>query len=353
MPGFRKSLRAYEDWLRLAVGPDFVEGDLEEKHRKMRASAFAFLRASYWRWAETILEICPELADGPVVLAIGDIHLENFGTWRDVEGRLVWGVNDFDDAAPMPYALDLVRLAASAFLARGRKGPGMTGICGGILAAYRKGLEHPAPVILERDRKWLRKAVMLPEPERAAFWSRLERLQPRDPPPRFRAALQAALPETDSPPVMAPRSAGTGSLGRPRFVACADWRGGPVVREAKALVQSAWSLCHAPGDTAIRVGEAAAGPFRAPDPHYHVADGILVRRLSPNARKIEVKRDADTLLDRDMLEMMGLEIANCHGGDQGLRQAIGEDIARRSRTWLRNAARAAVDGIVREQGELD
>jgi hypothetical protein len=353
MPGFRKSMRAYEDWLRAAVAPDFVETDLKEKHRKMRASAFAFLRATYWRWAETALEISPELADGPVVLAIGDLHLENFGTWRDVEGRLVWGVNDFDDAAAMPCALDLVRLAASAFLARGRKGPGMTGICGAILAGYRKGLENPAPVILDRDRKWLRKAVMLPETERAAFWARYKRLRPCDPPQRFRAALQSALPETDEAPVMSARSAGTGSLGRPRFVAHADWRGGPVLREAKALVQSAWSLHHAPGDTAIRAGEAAVGPFRAPDPHYRVADGILVRRLSPNARKIEVKRDADTLLDRDMLEMMGLEIANCHGGDAGLRQAIGEDIARRSRTWLRNAARAAVDGVVREHGELD
>ena len=49
-----------------------------------------------------------------MVLAIGDLHLENFGTWRDAEGRLVWGINDFDEAWALPYTNDLIRLATSA-----------------------------------------------------------------------------------------------------------------------------------------------------------------------------------------------------------------------------------------------
>jgi uncharacterized protein (DUF2252 family) len=53
----------------------------------------------------------------PTVLAIGDLHVENYGTWRDAEGRLVWGINDFDEAFPLPYTIDLVRLATSARLA--------------------------------------------------------------------------------------------------------------------------------------------------------------------------------------------------------------------------------------------
>src|SRR5260370_32652719 len=47
------------------------------------------------------------------VLAVGDLHVENFGTWRDAEGRLTWGVNDFDEAYPLPYTIDLARLATS------------------------------------------------------------------------------------------------------------------------------------------------------------------------------------------------------------------------------------------------
>lgn len=118
MQPFKASIRAYEDWLRDRLRGALVEKDLDRKHEKMKGSAFAFLRATYWRWAETILDLCPELVGAPAVLAVGDTHLENFGTWRDEEGRLIWGANDFDDAAPMPYVLDLVRLAASALLAR-------------------------------------------------------------------------------------------------------------------------------------------------------------------------------------------------------------------------------------------
>ncbi|ARQ08395.1 hypothetical protein NXC12_CH00299 [Rhizobium etli] len=144
----------------------------------MRSSAFVFLRATYWRWCETILDICQDLAGAPEVLAIGDTHLENFGTWRDVEGRLVWGVNDFDDAAVMPYALDLVRLAASAILARGDSGPSVRMIGELILTGYRRGLENPLPVILERDYKWLRQALVLPNAERREFGRNTRRCVP-------------------------------------------------------------------------------------------------------------------------------------------------------------------------------
>jgi uncharacterized protein (DUF2252 family) len=118
------SLRyAYEAWLRSQLSADLVEEDLARKHMKMRSSSFAFLRATYWRFAETIFDSVRISPPHPRCLAIGDTHLENFGTWRDVEGRLVWGANDFDDAAVMPYALDLIRLAASALLALTDSGP--------------------------------------------------------------------------------------------------------------------------------------------------------------------------------------------------------------------------------------
>ncbi len=48
---------------------------------------------------------------------MGDLHVENFGTWRDIEGRLIWGINDFDEAWRLPYTNDLIRLATSALLA--------------------------------------------------------------------------------------------------------------------------------------------------------------------------------------------------------------------------------------------
>src|SRR3954449_3129651 len=107
------------------------------------------MRATYFRWAKRISQICPELEDARQVLSVGDIHLENFGTWRDVEGRLIWGVNDFDEAALMPYALDLVRLATSTLLAHGKQGAPADAISRAILSGYRRGLEDPCAIVLD------------------------------------------------------------------------------------------------------------------------------------------------------------------------------------------------------------
>ena len=349
MTTIKASARAYETWLKAQIGPDFVKADLDEKHGKMREGPFSFLRATYWRWAETILDICPELAGAPEVLAIGDTHLENFGTWRDVEGRLIWGANDFDEAASMPYPLDLVRLAASALLARSDDGPTASVICTAILEGYARGLAAPAPLVLEQDYKWLRKAVVLAEPDRAAFWEKIDALAPTAIPQRYEDALRAAMPDPAASMVMSPRSAGTGSLGRPRFVASGEWRGGPVLREAKAVVVSAWSLRHSPRTRTLRIGEIAAGRCRAPDPHYQVSNGIVVRRLSPNSRKIEVKDAADELLSPRMLKLMGREIANCHASDPDILPTIQDDLTRRGGDWLRQSAKAAAQSIAREQ----
>jgi hypothetical protein len=102
----------YEAWLRRWVPLD--DEDLDRKHAEMLTGAFAFLRATFYRWAECWPVVCPDLVTATKVLAVGDVHVENFGTWRDVEGRLVWGVNDVDEAAALPYTSALVRLAPSA-----------------------------------------------------------------------------------------------------------------------------------------------------------------------------------------------------------------------------------------------
>lgn len=344
----KASAKAYETWLGAALGGDLVQADLADKHDKMRQGPFPFLRATYWRWAETILEVCPDLASAPPVLAIGDTHVENFGCWRDAEGRLVWGANDFDDAAVMPWPLDLVRLAASALLARDGDAPGSRDICQAILAGYAAGLADPQPFILERDHKWLRKAVVLPEPDRAAYWAKFATPPSRPVPPRYRQALRAALPDPDGPFETFPRTAGVGSLGRPRFVARAEWRGGPVLREVKAMMVSAWTLRHG-GDPTIRVAEVAAGRFRAVDPHYQVADGLAVRRLSPNSRKIEVRESGEDLLSRDMLTAMGREVANCHAGDVARAPALAAHLRSLPADWLRDHAKAAARQVEADQ----
>jgi Uncharacterized protein conserved in bacteria (DUF2252) len=36
-----------------------------------------------------------------VLLAVGDLHVENFGVWRDSRSKLVWGVNDLSRPAAL------------------------------------------------------------------------------------------------------------------------------------------------------------------------------------------------------------------------------------------------------------
>ncbi len=170
---FKAENAAYEKWL--AGQCAVVKKDLKKKHERMRKHPFAFLRGTYFRWARRIEALCPGLAKAPAVLCVGDVHLENFGTWRDSEGRWVWGVNDFDEAATMPYAFDLVRLVASAHLA-----PGLAieidDIAAAVLKGYRRGLERPRPTLLDEHETWMRPAVACSDVERLAFWREIDAL---------------------------------------------------------------------------------------------------------------------------------------------------------------------------------
>lgn len=90
-----EATRDFEAWLAKRV--PVVRQDLVLKHALMAEGAFPFFRATFYRWLQHWNTACLELAKAPAVLAVGDLHIENFGTWRDYEGRLIWGVNDLED----------------------------------------------------------------------------------------------------------------------------------------------------------------------------------------------------------------------------------------------------------------
>jgi hypothetical protein len=142
----------------------------------------------------------------------------------------------------------------------------------------------------------------------------------------------------------ATRSAGTGSLGRPRWIGVADWRGAPVVREAKAIVRSAWPLANNSTDTQIHVGAIATGKYRAIDPWFLLDGKIIVRRLSPNNRKIEIDDGVNTFSPA-MLEAMGADLANVHAGLVDRRTGIKRDLDKRGKGWLTESARQAAEAV--------
>src|SRR5919197_1219606 len=161
-----KATRKYEAWLRSQL--DVFEEDLFLKAQLLAKDPFLFLRGTFYRWMQLFPEVGNKAAQAPVVLSIGDLHAANFGTWRDAKEELIWGVNDFDEAAPLPYTQDLVRLAASIELASQTEQLkiSLTKACEAILDGYRQGLEKGGKsFVVDDDWDWLRNAYVKSEHE--------------------------------------------------------------------------------------------------------------------------------------------------------------------------------------------
>ena len=286
--------------------------------------------------------------DAPQVLSVGDLHLENFGTWRDADGRLVWGVNDFDEADVMPYVLDLVRLATSIRLAPDLA-VGNQAAAEALLKGYREGLDDPQPALLYEGETWLRPYAERADIRPEKFWEEVSGYPKAKPPPEIAEALIAGLPEgVDKKIRMCSRRKGGGGLGRPRYVAVAYWRGGRVLREAKALVPSAWTWANGNKGQASKFLELANGRFRAPDPFLHVRNKFIIRRIAADSHKIELGDDAGAILRLGLLRAMGFDLASIHAAGSATTRAIRNDLRKRPQGWLNAAAKTAAAAVKRD-----
>ena len=337
-----KATRHFEDWL--GHHTSLVKKDVRLKHSSMAAGIFPFLRATYYRWAQLWPKVCADLAKAPRVLAVGDLHLENFGTWRDIEGRLIWGVNDFDEAHPLSYANDLVRLAVSAHLAAeaGHLPLNRKGICQTLLEGYTDGLRAQGlPFVLGERNEWLRRIAESELRDPVHFWAKMDALPTAqgDVPLTAIDAIEHLMPARDLPYRLARRVAGLGSLGHARYVAIADWRGGRIAREAKALVSSAcrWAEDRQ-GPTEILYQTIISRAVRCPDPFVQLRGRWVVRRLSPHCSRIELATLKAQGAEMRLLHAMGWETANIHLATKAARKSILAYMQKRKRKWLHAAA---------------
>ena len=339
---FERATADYERWMRNTTA--VISSDIRSKHEQMKESPFSFLRGSFYRWAQLWPDVCADLCRAPKVLAVGDLHVNSFGTWRDSEGRLCWGVDDFDESYPLPYTNDIVRLAASLKIVidtdelsiKFRDG------CESILEGYRTSLAQGGlPIVLaEREQKLGKLGVdsFKPSPD---FWRKLNRLPAtrhslaRD----TKRALEKTLPDPRIEYKVVRRQAGLGSLGQERFVAIADWQGGLIAREAKAMLPSACAWLNDETGRRQSAYEAAIrSAIRSPDPFQLIEGNWLIRRLSPDSNPIDIQTLLKHRDERMLLYAMGSEAANVHIGTKRQIANIQKDLRGRKSNWLPDAA---------------
>ena len=222
------------------------------KYSAMRNSTFAFLRGTcHLFYAQ--LPRGGGLKSAPAVWACGDLHLENFGSYKGDNRLVYFDLNDFDDAVLAPASWDLLRLLTSLHVA----GPGLgmdardtallsehfldsyaTTLAGG--KAYRveretaQGLVHElldslrhrqrtsfldTRTVIKRRRRLLKvdgkKALPVSDAQRRALT-------------RFMGEFAKGQTNSDFYEMLdvARRVAGTGSLGVERFVILVNGKGG-------------------------------------------------------------------------------------------------------------------------------
>jgi uncharacterized protein (DUF2252 family) len=226
---------------------------LAMKFANLRKSPFVFLRGTchlfYARLPAARMRV-----KAPLVWACGDLHLENFGSFKG-DNRLVhFDINDFDESALAPASWDLVRFLTSVLLAaadlKADAGEARK-LCDAFVRAYAAALAGGSARWVERDT-----ASGLIEQLLASLESRTrvrhlngrtdlkqgrrrircdgKRALPADGAERGRVAkMIGSLAEAQARPEffevldVAHRIAGTGSLGLERYVVLIEGKGSP------------------------------------------------------------------------------------------------------------------------------
>jgi hypothetical protein len=332
----------FEKWLERQV--PLVRQDLTLKHAHMAEGVFPFFRATFYRWLQLWPDVCEAISGAPKVLGVGDLHIENFGTWRDEEGRLIWGVNDLDEAWPAAYTLDLVRLAASSYLAIEEEHLTLTRreAAEAIEEGYRDGLAAGGKAfILAEDNQWLRLLALGKLRDPVKFWEKMNACSPYSAkaPEEVRKLIELALPQPKRAYILKKRIAGLGSLGHPRILAISAWQGAYVAREAKAIRPSAWVFAKKSDSQDLYGVKLVARAVRVRDPFVFFHGRWMVRRLAPDCSRIEL---ASLPAERDearLLYSMGWETANMHLGTPTAIKAVRRDLAKRKGRWLHKSAK--------------
>jgi uncharacterized protein (DUF2252 family) len=92
--------------------PDMVQ----KKYQAMSANVFSFFRGTCHLFYQDLSSAAP-LPASPNVWLCGDLHLENFGSFKGDDQQEYFDLNDFDEAILGPALWEVVRMVTSIFVA--------------------------------------------------------------------------------------------------------------------------------------------------------------------------------------------------------------------------------------------
>lgn len=223
------------------------------KYGKLRANVFAFLRGTCHLFYDR-LPRNDHFKNSPLVWACGDLHLENFGSYKGNNRLVYFDINDFDEAALAPADWDLVRMLTSVLVGTDTfRGDASEEINLGatFLDAYASSLANGKPYWVERETATGPVRVLLDglrERSRVQFLDsrteikgkrRLIRLDGKKALPASKAQrasiaeFMSSFAQNQPNPAffdvqdIARRIAGTGSLGVDRFAILVQGKGSP------------------------------------------------------------------------------------------------------------------------------
>lgn len=223
------------------------------KYRKMRADPFVFLRGTCHLFYERLAGLDIDLK-APATWVCGDLHLENFGSYKGDNRLAYFDINDFDEAALAPCSWDLVRFLSSirlgadslsineaeadmlsrifvdayaAALATGKARWVERETACGLVRDLLDGLGNRSRVAfldsrteLKGKRRRIRcdgtKALPVSDDQKARIESFVRKFSKTQPNPKFFEVLDVAR-----------RIAGTGSLGVERYIVLIEGKGSP------------------------------------------------------------------------------------------------------------------------------
>lgn len=226
---------------------------LAMKYAKMAQNSFIFLRGACHLFYDALPD-APLFRKAPLAWCCGDLHFENFGSYKGDNRLVYFDINDYDEGALAPVTWDMVRLLTSiecgADALRVTRAEALA-VGRSCLDAYRSALINGKPLWVERETSiGLVNTLLtgLQGRERAAFLDKrtIRKGQQR----RLKLDGVKALPASDSKKTtvtefmdrfaatqqnprffqvldVGRRIAGTGSLGVERFVVLVEGKGSP------------------------------------------------------------------------------------------------------------------------------